>query len=271
MSQFTNLFVVYDPTREEQPALERAADIAVENSAKLHIFTCIYSDIAKSADKSTEVNRLLAEQQAILDRAAAALAHRGVEVSTELEWGQDWAQAAVRASIKSAADMVLKSSYQQSAGKCILSRTAHETLIRECLCPVLLVKESAPRDVTRVLAAIDICAKTESYERLNQNVISFSKEVLDSHCDEVHFINAFQDFRGVPDRQELIRDHGIESDKIHIKLGNPEQVIVEKAKKLDVSLVVVGNSARSGLSAAFLGNTVEKMLDKLECDVLAMP
>jgi universal stress protein E len=136
---------------------------------------------------------------------------------------------------------------------------------------VLLVKESAPRDVTRVLAAIDICAKTESYERLNQNVISFSKEVLDSHCDEVHFINAFQDFRGVPDRQELIRDHGIESDKIHIKLGNPEQVIVEKAKKLDVSLVVVGNSARSGLSAAFLGNTVEKMLDKLECDVLAMP
>ena len=60
-------------------------------------------------------------------------------------------------------------------------------------------------------------------------------------------------------------------DKIHIKLGEPDKVIVEQAKKLDVSLVVVGNSARSGLSAAFMGNTVEKVLDKLECDVLSMP
>jgi nucleotide-binding universal stress UspA family protein len=33
----------------------------------------------------------------------------------------------------------------------------------------------------------------------------------------------------------------------------------------------VGNSARSGLSAALHGNTVEKMLDKLRCDVLSMP
>ena len=69
----------------------------------------------------------------------------------------------------------------------------------------------------------------------------------------------------------LIRSTGIESDKIHIKLGETDKVIIEHAKKLDVSLVVVGNSARSGLSAAFLGNTVEKVLDKVECDVLSMP
>jgi universal stress protein E len=36
-------------------------------------------------------------------------------------------------------------------------------------------------------------------------------------------------------------------------------------------MVVVGNSARSGLSAMVNGNTVEKVLDKLECDVLSMP
>ena len=60
MTQVTNLFVVYDPTREEQPAFERAAEIAEELTARLHIFACIHSDTAKSTDKSTEVKRLLA-------------------------------------------------------------------------------------------------------------------------------------------------------------------------------------------------------------------
>ena len=40
---------------------------------------------------------------------------------------------------------------------------------------------------------------------------------------------------------------------------------------VEASLVVGGNSARSGLSAVFKGNTVEKVLDKLDCDVLSMP
>jgi universal stress protein E len=122
-----------------------------------------------------------------------------------------------------------------------------------------------------VLAAIDICAKKESYERLNKSVIDFSKLFVGKNGTEVHYINAFQDFKGMPDRQELIENWGIESDRIHIKLGDPDKVIVRQANKLGVGLVVVGNSARSGLPAAIMGNTVEKVLDRLDCDVLAMP
>jgi universal stress protein E len=54
-------------------------------------------------------------------------------------------------------------------------------------------------------------------------------------------------------------------------MGDPDEVIVNGARELDASLVVVGNSARSGLAAAINGNTVEKVLDRLECDVLSMP
>jgi universal stress protein E len=167
--------------------------------------------------------------------------------------------------------VVFKSFYKHSAGKRILNRSGDWTLIRESLCPVLLVKDTEPREVRRVLAAIDIRTGKESYEKLNRNIIAFSKQVLDKKRAEVHFINAFEDFKAVPDRNALIRNCGIESDKIHIKMGNPEKVIVDSAKKLDASLVVVGNSARSGFSAAVHGNTVEKILDKLECDVLSMP
>ncbi|RLA54888.1 MAG: hypothetical protein DRQ98_06660 [Gammaproteobacteria bacterium] len=271
MVQFSNLFVVYDPTSEEQPALQRAANIAEQISAGVHVFACIHSGAEPSADKSTEAKRLLARQRDILARAVAPLSDRGIEVSTEVEWDTDWYQAVVRASLKNAADMVLKSTFKHSSGERLLNKTSDWTLIRECLCPVLLVKERVPREIPRVLAAIDICAKKGSYERLNQSIIDVSKQLLENKFAEVHFVNAFEDFKGIPDKQELIREYGIESDKIHIKMGKPEKVIVKCAKKLDVSLVVVGNSARSGLPAALHGNTVEKVLDKLKCDVLSMP
>ena len=270
--EFTNIFVVFDPTRERQPALERAAIIAQQEAAvSLHVFACIYSDLPRSAEKSGAVKELMARQQEALGTAVAPLMVAGVQVTTEVEWDKDWYHAVVRASVKHSADVVLKSSYKHTSGQRILNRTSDWTLIRECLCPVLLVKEETKPGARKVLAAIDIRAEKVSYETLNQRIIDFSQNVLDKQNAEVHFINAHKELSSFPDRNALIRSCGVESDKIHIKLGEPEDVIVAKARKLDVNLVVVGNSARSGFSALINGNTVEKVVDRLECDVLSMP
>ena len=270
--EFTNIFVVYDPTREEQPALERAAVIAQQETAvNVHVFACIYSDIPKSTEKSGEVKALIARKKDLLNAAVAPLVDKGVQVTSEVEWDKDWYQAVVRASVKNSADVVLKSSYRHTSSQRILNRTSDWTLIRECLCPVMLVKEGTKQGARKVLAAIDIRAQKESYENLNQRIINFSQKVLDSQQAEVHFINAHKELSSFPDRNALIRTCGVDSDKIHIKLGQPEDVIVAKARKLDVNLVVVGNSARSGLSALINGNTVEKVVDRLECDILSMP
>ena len=50
-----------------------------------------------------------------------------------------------------------------------------------------------------------------------------------------------------------------------------EDVIVENARALNASLLIVGNAARSDFSALVNGNMVEKIVDRVECDVLAMP
>jgi universal stress protein E len=271
MTQFNNLFVVYDPTRAKQPALEKAVSIADETSAKMHVFSCIFSDVTTSEDPSAEITRLIAEQQVLLDEVLRPLIDSGITVSTEVEWDKDWYQAVVRASSKNAADVVLKSSYKHSSSKRLLNCTSDWIVMRECLCPVLLVKGRKPRETPRVLAAIDICARKESYDKLNQKVVAVGKEIMKREKAEVHVVNAFSDFKGMPERQKLIDTTGIKSGNVHIKMGEPAKVIRSQAKALDVSLVVVGNSARTGLSAALHGNTVEKMLDKLRCDVLSIP
>lgn len=269
--EFKNIFVVYDPTRSDQPALERAGNIAREIGGEVHVFVAIHTEMAKSADWPTEITRLLATQRERLSTAVLPLRGRGVPVSIEVEWDKDWYSAVVSAAKRNKADVVLKSSYRHSSRERHLNRTSDWTLIRKCQCPVLLVKDAQHRDLRRVLAAVDIRAANESYEKLNRHIIDFSQRMLDSRGAEVHFINAFDELGAFPDRNALVKSCGVSSDRVHIEMGEPGEVIVRGARDLDASLVVVGNSARSGLSAVFKGNTVEKVLDKLDCDVLSMP
>ena len=51
---------------------------------------------------------------------------------------------------------------------------------------------------------------------------------------------------------------------------NAEDVIDNVSHDLDAELVVLGTIGRTGLSAAFIGNTAEHVIDRLNCDVLAI-
>lgn len=268
---FTNFFVIYDPTQEAQPALDRATAIGAEAKVNLHVFACIYSDIPKTSEKLTTQRALIQHQQEVLQAAVAPLLSAGINVTTEIEWDKDWCMSAVRASIKNGADVVMKSSFAHTPGQRMLNKTSDWSLIRECSCPVMLVKETTDHSSRKVLAAVDVRNDDESYAQLNQNILDFSRRVADSESAEVHFINAHRDLSSAPDRNALIRNLGIESDRMRIRLGEPEDVIVDNARELNASLIVIGNAARSGISALINGNTVEKIVDRVECDVLSMP
>ncbi|MFV8819520.1 universal stress protein [Haliea sp. E17] len=268
--EMRKLLVVHDPNREEQPALEIAARIAGDIGARILLFGCIHSEVSGAEYENEEVKRLLREHKARLDALLEPVAAMGVEVSSEVDWDKDWHHAIVRAAARDFADIVFKTSLRNPRRR-VLKFTGDSILIRECLCPVLLIKRAEQRETSTILAAIDIKAKNPNYQKLNQHVIEFSRRVVATLQADVHIVNAFPDFRLVPDRAEIVEQTGVPSDHVHIKLGAPDKVIVDVAKNIDASLVVVGNSHRSGLAALLHGNTAEKILGKLQCNVLAMP
>ncbi len=269
--ELSKFLVVHDPTSEEQPALERAAIVAGKMGASLHLFGCIHGDVSGADKQSEAVKQRLSEHKQLLDATMAPIAATGVAVSTEVEWDKDWYHAVIRAAARNHADIVYKSSFTHSASQRILKSTSDWTLIRECLTPVLLIKQAKRPEVPIILAAIDISVRTESYEKLNEHIMELGRALVDSAIAEIHVVNAFPDFRVTPDKQKLIEATGLDKSRIHIKMGPPDRVIVETAKKLNANMVVVGNSHRSGLAAMMHGNTAEKILDKLDCNVLAMP
>ena len=64
---------------------------------------------------------------------------------------------------------------------------------------MLLVKEGSPRELRKVLAAIDLRKGNDQYATLNRHIVDFSQQVIDARDAEVHFINAFQELQETPD------------------------------------------------------------------------
>jgi universal stress protein E len=58
--------------------------------------------------------------------------------------------------------------------------------------------------------------------------------------------------------------------RTHLVEGNPAVQIPRLAKKLGAGIVVMGALSRSGLKRVFIGNTAERILGTLGCDVLVV-
>ncbi|MEM8659973.1 MAG: universal stress protein [Pseudomonadota bacterium] len=269
--ELLNIMVVFDPTTEMQPALARARVIASRDDVKLHVFSCIFSEVGKSEDAAEQRRQLISAQKDIVENTVQPLREAGIEVTTEIEWDEDWYQAVVRASISNQSDLVLKSSHKHSATQRLLKPTSDRTLLRQCDCPVLLVKGEVDSGARRVLAAIDARTKSSSYEKLNGTILEFCKRFLHMDNTDVHFVSAHEGLADRPDKGALVRACGVDSENVHIIMGDPDKVIVDTARSLEINFVVIGNSARTGLSALINTNTAEKILDELDCDVLALP
>ena len=69
---------------------------------------------------------------------------------------------------------------------------------------------------------------------------------------------------------EHAKAFNISQENTHIKEGLPEDVIESMANELDAALVILGTVGRTGISAALIGNTAEHVIDRLNCDVLAL-
>jgi nucleotide-binding universal stress UspA family protein len=69
---------------------------------------------------------------------------------------------------------------------------------------------------------------------------------------------------------EALSHHGIAKGKSRLVCGDPATELPYLAKSVRARLVVMGAVSRSGLKRVFIGNTAERVLDSLGCDVLVV-
>jgi universal stress protein E len=139
-------------------------------------------------------------------------------------------------------------------------------LLRNAPNPVLLASQQELKESRRMLCSIK--TQDEGYADKNEQVLSVAKQMANNFDIELHVVNAYSDSMAYPDRAKIASEIGIANDHINVKMGSPEDVICDTAEELESPLVVIASQRRSGFKGALRGNTVEKILERVNRDVL---
>lgn len=285
MSLYKNLFVVIDPTSESQPALERAAAVAKKNKGRVTAFSAIYKSIEQMGAARSRKSGKQAELKAWdakIKEMVAPYKDKGLKVKSDRYWTADWYAAVSRAALRDGADLVIKSTFRHGKLQRLLHSTSDFTIMRHSPAPVLLVRERKSFSGKVILAALDLQSRDEGHLALNNAIMKHALQLAEFTGMPLHVISAttpkpdFSHLLEGAEEQEggviptLAHAFGVKPANFHVVRGDARNAIPKKADELKADVVVIGVSARSGVKGVLVGTTVQKVLDKLDCDVLAV-
>jgi universal stress protein E len=271
MSKIRKIFVVIDPTTQKQAALISAELIASQDSAvALHVYEAIHAttdNIDISALERVELSR----HRAWVESLVAPIRIAGNDVTVEVEWIREWRDAIATAAERAGADLIVKAASSHSSAGRRLLKTSDWTLLRNAHCPVYLVKNESIGAGAKVLVALDMRREDDLHNKLNEQVLAYGRAlVANIPGSSLHAVTAYPNSDNFVYPGDLAVKAGIQSNCAHAIEGSPESVISEVARDIAANIVIIGTAAREGIKAAVIGNTVEKILDAVDSDILTV-
>jgi universal stress protein E len=294
------LVAIKDYETRTVPALTKAAQIARALGARLEIFHGISDPLYVDGSSTTHVDlpelqsNLRTRVLAKLEKLADKFRDQGVAVSVAAEWDFPVYEAIIRRAERIKADLIVA---DQHLGKHRAAGLLHLTdweLLRLSPIPVLLVKTSGTYRHPAVLAAVDPAHTYSKPARLDRRILQASATLARGLRGSQHVLHAYAPFpfavdpelmmdpKTVEDLQakaesaaHKLLDRELRTTRIpkaqrHLVGRSAPDAIAQTAGEIDSSIVVMGAVSRSGLSRLFIGNTAERTLDLLKCDVLVV-
>jgi universal stress protein E len=288
------ILVVLDPTAHQQPALDRATDLAEQLSMHLELFVCYYdADIAAGRISTLWIEKPAREQlMAIIEKKLEALAaplrERGIEVSSEVAWDHPLDDGIVRKILASEPWMVVKDTHHHNVLKRTILSNTDWSLIRRCPAPLLLVKLDPTSVSRKICAAIDPMHEHDKPAELDDAIFRMAATLAEATDAELHVVHTFA-VRAEPvgleappvgkiseavEQEhkkafaEFLSAHPILPANAHLLEGVPYERLMQFTVKEGIGIIVMGAISRSALGRVFIGSTAERVLDRLPCDLL---
>ncbi|MGW8222215.1 MAG: universal stress protein, partial [Syntrophobacteria bacterium] len=171
-------------------------------------------------------------------------------------------------------------------------------LMRKCPCPVWVVKKGENERYDRIIAAVDPDPSDEQRNQLNFKIMDLATSLAKLEQSELLVVHAWSLYGetilrggvGRMDREKidkLVREAEAEHEEglnnllekydlqglnhqVHLIKGKAGIVVPDVAEKERADLIVMGTLSRSGVAGFLIGNTAEKILQKVDCSVLAV-
>lgn len=286
LEDLKKVVVVVDPEQEEQPALDKVLTLAKLADFELVLLSCEYTQYLvegyyfDAIDLPALREEFLAERRDMLENIAGPLRDNGLSVETLSMWGHPAYETIIREAVRTGADLVIQHTRQHSALSRMLLTHNDWQLVRCCPMPLLLVKEKAWKAEPVLLAAVDPKHARHKPKGLDHKILELGDNLAKLTGGKVFVVHSYgqiplsgkylkkaeEEHREA--FEELLADFDIPAERRRLTDEAPEFALSELERELDADVVVMGAISRSLLSDVFIGNTTEKVLDFLECDVL---
>jgi universal stress protein E len=296
------LVAIRDLRHSPKGELRKAAVLARATGASVELFHAIEEpDPGVSWPETATAGQVAKRRAAIagrcerrLQRSAGDESLRGLRVQCTASWDYPAHEAIIRRASAARADLVIAATRHHMPGARLVLRNTDWELIRNCPVPLLLVKSSRAWRRPAVVAAIDpfhaharpadldarllragqTCARLlhgtlhvfHSYMPLiNTVMVPMSGPPMVTVPPEVEEAHGRQIEREI---DRLAAAAGVPRARRHVDMGEIAGELTAVTRRCRAGLVVMGAVSRSALKRLFIGNAAERVLDRLECDVL---
>ncbi|MDE1187948.1 MAG: universal stress protein UspE [Pantoea sp.] len=299
MSRYQNILVAIDAQQDDQPALRRAVYLNQRIGGKIKAFLPIYdfsyemTTLLSPDERGNMRKGVISQRTEWIREQAHAYLEAGVDIEIKVIWHNRPFEAIIHEVMTHQHDLVLKMAHQHDRLEAVIFTPTDWHLLRKCPCPVWMVKDQPWPEGGKALVAVNLASEEPHHDALNQKLIQETTVLAEMvNHTEVHLVGAYPitpiniaielpDFdpsvyndaiRGqhLVAMKALRQKFSISEEFTHVAKGLPEEVIPDIAAHLGAGIVVLGTIGRTGLSAAFLGNTAEQVIDHLRCDLLAI-
>lgn len=293
------LVAIADPSSRQQPALGKGVQLARRTGAEVEVFHCMFNPYVQgeriygSRGAARDIEALIEITRHRLEQRAVAVAGSDLRMRVSVRWDYPAHEGIVRQALRHRADIVVTESHRhRKAARLFLSNTDWQ-LIRLCPVPLLLVKSPRAWTSAKVLAAIDPLHAHAKPSALDPRILKVGAQLARAFGSQLHAVHAHVPLMGYttgPMTEPLpyritgcearayakrvrkgvtaeTRRFALSERRVHVVEGEPVRALPRMARRLGAQIVVMGAVSRSGLKRLFIGNTAERVIDALSCDV----
>ena len=286
--------------RKPPPQVLKAAQLARACGATIELFHSLAQPVCLDYSDMDDVpgfdllelmkQRALAKLELVADRLRA----HSIKVSVSVAWDYPAYQGIIRRAERVKADIVIAGCHGGRHRAARILRLTDWELVRWCPVPVLLVKDAHPYRHPKILAAIDPTHAFAKPLKLDREILRIAASMSKRLGGSLHAVHAYLpvSLQGIPPEgvtgrqlnaiatqsrklakgrfETALRGFAIGRDRRHLSGAHPMEAIAATARDERIAVVVMGAISRRWLRGLVIGNTAERALDALSCDLLVV-
>lgn len=294
MTSIKSILIDIDATAADHPALEQAVSLAARCRSDLKIVDVlpwVPAGVRHFLTPDLE-NELVDHRRQRLKVIADNV--RDVTVTTELLRGRP-GTALVQEVLRAGHDLLMRSHGREAASGPRPFGAVDMELLRHCPCPVWLVGRQSPHQPRRILAAVHANPEDADEQELNETVLDWALTLQGFRQAQLTILQAWVPYGASLLRSRMRPDEYAEFVEaarrtehdallqclepfnerlagvtVELVPGEPEEAIVRFVDSHGIDVVVMGTVARTGIAGLVMGNTAERVLQRLRGSVLAV-